>query len=432
MTTLTPASLKAPVWQHGTLLPEFGGDEIVVLDRASGVELWDEEGHRYLDGWSQFGACVIGHGREEIADAAALQMRKGAHLAPILNLTNRPAQDLAEFLLAELALPGGSVRFATSGSEAVEASFRVALNYHLNRGEPDRRIILSAAGGYHGNTTATAAATRRPDMAHFIRELTPTYASLPTTPHDDEEASARFVAELREQIATLGAANIAAFIGEPIPVGGGVRVPVADHWSRVQELLRENGILHIVDEVFTGFGRTGKIFGHQHYSITPDIITLSKGLSSGYFPISACVVSAGVADAFDEAGENALRHMGTYSGHATGCAVALAVQQTIARESLPAQAAKRGELIRERLAKICEQNSAIVGEVRGIGMLWSISLIPREGTDVARAAVAECRRRGLLTQGLGGQLFFYPPLVASEQELESMLAIVSDSLAALS
>ncbi|MEU6643620.1 aminotransferase class III-fold pyridoxal phosphate-dependent enzyme [Saccharomonospora sp. NPDC046836] len=287
-TSATEFSFLRPLWHHSTLRADHGV-EPVVLDRGENIYLWDAQGRRYVDGHASFGSCIVGHGRTEIAQAAYDQMVRGAHLPSVFGCTNEPAARLSHKLLELTGHEGGSVRYATSGSEAVEAALRIAFNYHVNRGEAERRVILSTYGSYHGTTIATMAAPGNVENAHYISDLDVMFRRLPPTPHADERASDSWVATLEATIEEVGPHRIAALLAEPIPasVEGGIRVAHLDHWKKVQTVLRKHGILHITDEVLCGWGRKGTLFGQQHFGVRGDLITLSKGLSSGYFPISA-------------------------------------------------------------------------------------------------------------------------------------------------
>ncbi|GAA0965672.1 aspartate aminotransferase family protein [Acrocarpospora macrocephala] len=419
-----------PMWHHSVLAPEHAPAP-VVLERAEGVYLWDREGNRYIDGLASFGACIVGHGRPELAQAAYDQMSSGAHLAPVFGCTNDVSRRLAERLLALTGHSGGSVRFATSGSEAVEAAFRIALNYHLNRGDTERRIILATEGSYHGTTVATLAAAGRGENRHFMRDLDDMFVRLPATPQQEEAASAEFLEALRSTIERVGPHRIAAFVAEPIPVSFGIRIPHHDHWRKVKELLHEHGILYIADEVLNGFGRTGELFAEQHFGVTGDLITMSKGLSSGYFPISACVASAAVTAAFDEYGERALRHMGTYSAHAAGCAVAMRTIDIIEDEALVENARIQGARVGAGLTALAAEFPGRVHPPTGLGLFWTVVLNPDGDRQLAREVLAECRARGMITQANGNVLYFYLPLVVTAEEVDESLVILSESFRAV-
>jgi adenosylmethionine-8-amino-7-oxononanoate aminotransferase len=431
-TATSEFSFLRPFWHHSTLAPEHG-PRPVVLDRAENIYLWDIEGRRYIDGHASFGSCIVGHGRKEMAQAAYDQMVRGAHLPSVFGCTNQPAAILSDRLLQLTDHLGGSVRYATSGSEAVEAALRIAFNYHLNRGEPSRQKILSTRGSYHGTTIATMAASGNPENSHFTRDLDGMFVHLPPTPHQDEKASEEWVDVMRATIEEVGAENIAAFLAEPIPISveGGVRVAHHDHWRRVQEVLRPLGILHITDEVLCGWGRTGRLFGQNHFGVKGDLITLSKGLSSGYFPISACVAAPFVTEAFEPIGPRALRHMGTYTAHATGCAVALRAIDLIESEGLVENSRHLGERVADALERIVQSHRESIELVSGIGLFWSMLLKPDAERELGREILAACRDRGLILQAWGNIVILYLPLISTEQQVDETMDILAQGCSAV-
>ncbi|WP_214104723.1 aminotransferase family protein [Acrocarpospora catenulata] len=429
--TLAPEfSWVRPVWHHSTLDPEHGARPIV-LDRAENIYLWDTDGRRYVDAHASFGSCIVGHGRPEMAQAAYDQLVRGAHLPSVFGCTNEPSARLSQRLLKLTRHEGGSVRYATSGSEAVEAALRIAFNYHLNRGETGRRKILSTLGSYHGTTIATLAAPGEPDNEHFIRDIDSMFVRLPPTPHQDERASEEWVATLRETIERVGPENIAALLAKPIPVSiaGGVRVAHVDHWRKVQEVLRSYGILHITDEVLCGWGRTGKLFGQNHFGIQGDIITVSKGLSSGYFPVSGAIAAPFVTEAFDPNGPRALRHMGTYTAHATGCAVALRAIDIIESEGLVENCARLAPRVAEALRLIGKRHQDSISQVSGIGLFWSVLIRPDGDRQIGREVLAACRERGLILQTWGNTVLFYLPLISTEEQVDEVMDLLAAGFA---
>jgi len=384
-----------------------------------------------VDAHASFGACIVGHGRPEIARAAYDQMLKGAHLPGVFGCTNEPAARLSRKLLELTAQQGGSVRYATSGSEAVEAAIRIAQNYHLNRGEVSRKIILTTENSYHGTTLATLAAANAPENRHFVAALDPMFVRLPGTPHQDRAASDAWVATLRQTIERVGAGNIAAFLAEPIPVGGGVRVPHVDHWRKVQGVLKENGILHIADEVLCGWGRTGKLFAEEYFGVWGDLIAVSKGLSSGYFPVSACVAAPFVTEAFDAHGSRALHHMGTYTAHATGCAVAIRTIEMIEAEGLVENSRVMGGRVGAGLAAIAERHGPAIESVSGLGLFWSVMVMPDGEREIGREILAACRERGLIMQAWGNMVLFYLPLVTTSEQVDAVIATLAEAFASV-
>lgn len=428
-----------PLWHHG-LLPD-GNVPAIELTRGAGIYLWDATGKRYIDGWSSSGPAALGHGRVELAEAAYDQMKSMAFFPNAMGFSNQSARLLSERLLDIAGCLEGAVWFSTSGSEAIETAMKIALHYHRNRGEADRRMFLTCLNGFHGNTLGAAAATGSKEVGFFFPAVAASFEQLPATPHESSHESEAFLAVLAESIARIGAKNLAGFIAEPIPVGGGVRVPITWHWSRVKELLSENGILMIADEVLTGFGRTGTMFSQQHYGINADLVTLSKGITSGYLPLSACVTSASVAAEFDNTGARALRHRGTYSGHATSCAVALRSLELIQDERLPENAIAQGVRLKKGLERIASRPGSLVGRPTGKGLLISVPVYRREpgdassasefGATEARMLHAKCIENGLILGKPGLPIGFWPPLTVTADEVDEILDIFGESVDAL-
>ena len=292
---------------------------------------------------------------------------------------------------------------------------------------PNCRIILTTQGSYHGTTIATMAASGNAENMHFVRELDPLFVRLPPTPDGDLERSDAFVAELVATIERVGADRIAAFMSEPIPVTWGLRRPHADHWRKVKETLHEYGILYITDEVLSGFGRTGKLFAQNYFDVTGDLITLSKGLSSGYAPISACVASEQVAAAFENYGPRALRHMGTYTAHATGCSVAMRAIDIIEDEGLVENSRVQGERLGRGLERIAAAHGDRVQAPSGLGLFWTITLEADGEREMAREVLAASRERGMILQAWGDVLYLYLPLVVTAEQVDEVLAILADS-----
>lgn len=420
-----------PLWHHG-VIPTHDGLPIELV-KAEGIYLWDSNGKRYIDGFGSRGAAILGHGRSELADAASEQMRRGAYLALVFGCTNQPARQLAERLLAKIGQRDGAVWFSSSGSEAIEAAIKIALNYHLNRGEPQRRIILTCRSSYHGITLGAAAATGLADHDHFTREAASSFVRLPQTPHDSDVLTAEFLTELDATIERIGAEKIAALVAEPIPTPGGVRVPVDYHWLHVKNLLARHGILLIADEVLDGFGRTGTMFAQEHFGYRADLTTLAKGLTSGYIPLSACVAAPHIASEFDGFGPRALRHLGTYSGHPAACAVALRALDLIEDEGVVDNAAAQGTRLRKELERICADNPQLLGSPTGKGLLYSIDVHSNElkRKRCGTALQIECRSRGLFLTAAEDVIYFSPPLVVNEEQVDEMMNVFENSVSAI-
>ena len=345
----------------------FPGSSLMIV-RGEGSNYWDASGRKYLDALGGIQLCEIGHGRSELAEVAAEQMRELEYSPLFWNFGNEPAALLARRLVG-LAPEGiDHVFFTNGGSESCESAIKMARLYHYLRGESQRTTILSLGHSYHGMTYGALAATGLEGIKNGFGELPGGFFHL-TTPYPyreelfgGEDAFEFCVRELEETIARLGPERIAAFIGEPVLTVGGVIVPPPDYWRAITEICHRNGILVIADEVVTAFGRLGSWFASEAYGIAPDLITTAKGLTSGYLPLGAVLASSEVGTTIKGA-ETGFMHGYTYCGHPVACAVALRNLDIIEREDLAANAVSTGEHLLRGLQRLLDL--PVVGDVRG-------------------------------------------------------------------
>ena len=316
----------------------------VIWARGKGATLWDIDGREYVDGTCGLWQCAVGHGREELARVAAAQIEQLEFYASFWNFANEPSIRLAA-RLAELSPQGlDRVFFTNGGSEGVETAIKlVRLAWHA-RGATERNVILSRKSAYHGVGSASLAATGIPPLKEGFGPLAPGFVHL-STPTLRSDADA-LIAELRAAIDEHGSDRIAAFVGEPVMGVGGMITPPDGYWAQVQSVLREHGILLILDEIVTAYGRTGNWFGAQTYALDPDVVVTAKALTSGYVPMGAVLVHDRVVDMLEG---TAFRHGFTYNGHPVGAAVAIANLEIIEREGLIERAAAVGARMLERL-----------------------------------------------------------------------------------
>ena len=360
-------SLWHPLTQHQGLEatpPRF-------IERAEGCYLYDADGNRFLDAVSGLWCVNVGHGREELAEVAAEQMKKLAYLPG--TMSHEPAVRLAARLVNLLGYPA-RVYFSNSGSEANEAAFKMARQYQANvGGGPGRFKIIARHRGYHGNTMGALSATGNWERRHGYEPLVPGFVF--TDAPDPYRGVDRCVEKLEETILREGADSVAAFIAEPVIAGGGLIVPPDDYLRGVREVCTKYGVLFILDEVVTGFGRTGKMFAHQHYGVEPDIITLAKGIASGYMPLAATVAREEIFHAFDgtPASHRHFRHVNTFGGHPVSTAVGLANLDIVEREGLVERVAVEGKNLMTRLEKLYAHPN--VGDVRGKGLLCGVEFV---------------------------------------------------------
>ncbi len=395
--------------------------EPIVWARGEGALLWDDEGNRYIDGTCGLWQCAVGHGRAELADVAAQQMRTLEFYASFWDFSNEPSIRLAA-KLAELSPPGlEHVFFTNGGSEGIETAIKlVRLAWHA-QGAPERNVILSRKAAYHGVGSASLAATGIPPLKEGFGPLPDGFVHL-STPTRSSSAD-DLVAELERTIDEIGAGRIAAMVGEPVMGVGGMIPPPEGYWQRVQEVLRAHGILLVLDEIVTAYGRTGHWFAAERYGLDPDAIVTAKALTSGYVPMGAVLVHDRLVAMLDG---TQLRHGFTYNGHPVGAAVALANLAIIEREGLLARAVEIGDRMLSGL-KPAEELDA-VAEVRGVGAMLGIELAgDRDGAPVAAGA----RRNGVIVRASGQKIVLSPPLVIELGQADRIVEVLLAELQAL-
>lgn len=403
--------------------------ERVIMASGRGSTLWDTDGREYLDATGGLWLAQVGHGRGELADVAAAQMRELEYFTSFWEFSNTRAVELADRLAHLAPEPLNHVYFTSGGSEGVEAALKMARFHHHRRGETDRTWILARHRAYHGVAYGGGTATGFPVYHDGFGPMLPHVSHL-TAPwpyrtdlFGDEDCTDTCIRELENTIVEIGADNIAAMIGEPIMGVAGMVVPPDDYWPRVQEVLRRNGILLIFDEVVTAYGRTGHWFAAQHFQVQPDIVVTAKGITSGYFPLGAVLVGDHVAETLGEEGFP----MGyTYNGHPTACAVAQANLDIIEREQLLARAGEIGSYLTARIASELD-GVPVVGEVRGVGMMLGIELVTDTTTrtplpDPAAVADAVRREEGVIVRDSVQGLVLSPALTLGHDEADRIAA----------
>ena len=393
----------------------------VIWARGKGALLWDVDGREYVDGTCGLWQCAVGHGREELAQVAAEQMAKLEFYASFWNFANEPSIRLAT-RIAELSPPGlDRIFFTNGGSEGIETAIKLVRLAWESAGQPGRDVILSRKSAYHGVGSASLAATGIAPLKEGFDPLPPGFVHLstPTLRSDVDE----LVGELEQVIARHGAERIAAFVGEPVMGVGGMIPPPEGYWPRVQEVLRGHGILLVLDEVVTGFGRTGHWFGAQRYGLDPDVIVTAKALTSGYVPMGAVLVHDRVVELLDG---TAFRHGFTYNGHPVGAAVGLANLDIIEREGLLDRASETGSRMLERLQPAADV--AGVADVRGVGLMLGVEL--EEGLDAGPVA-ARALERGVVVRASGQKIVLSPPLVIEPDQADRVVDTLLDALGEL-
>ncbi|WP_075997687.1 aspartate aminotransferase family protein [Salaquimonas pukyongi] len=426
-----------PFTDHKTL----GLDERRVMVRADGVWMWDSDGNRIMDGMAGLWCVNVGHGRQEIIEAVRSQMSELSYYNTFFKTTTLPAIELAE-MLAEITPPQFKMSFfGGSGSDGNDTVVRMVRTYWQMLGKPEKKIILSRVNAYHGSTVAAAALGGMAGMhaqGGVIGDID--HASQPfwfgegqdMTP---EEFGLQAARSLEAKIDELGEENIAAFIAEPIQGAGGVIVPPDSYWPEIKRILDERDILFISDEVICGFGRTGSWFGCQTYGTEPDMMTMAKGLSSGYLPIGAVSISDKIADVFHTVGGEFF-HGYTYSGHPACCAAAIANLKIMQREKLVERCASDiGPYLQEHWKKLGEH--PLVGEAVMVGLMGAIELVPDKsepkkrfepGGEVGNIARDHSFKNGLVMRAVRDRLIICPPLTLTHAEADELAAMATKSL----
>jgi len=420
------------------------GAQRMVVVGGEGAHVVDQHGNRYLDGKSGLWCVNVGYGREELAKAGYEQLRTLPYYP--LTESHQPAERLGEKLNEWL---GGEYVFffSNSGSEANEVAFKIARQYQQLRGEHQRWKFVSRYRAYHGQTPNALAATGQNQRKVGYEPLPPGF--LHVSPPDEYRChlcagrcSLACAGEIDRTIQWELPETVAGVIVEPIITGGGMIVPADGYLPEVRRICDSSGALLIVDEAICGFGRTGRAFGFEHYGVTPDIITMAKAVSSGYFPMAVTAVRREIHQAFPATGHGRFRHINTFGGHPVGCAIAVANMEIMEREGLFARAHRAGDLLRTALASLA--GDPLVGQIRGKGLLTGIELVADKHTKqpvdarVVRAVLAECLRRGLIAganantaAGLANVITVGPPLTTTDEEIATIAETLRHSIAAV-
>jgi adenosylmethionine-8-amino-7-oxononanoate aminotransferase len=440
----TDAKAINHLWTHKTQDHPFLSDEDLVIDRAEGVWVWTERGKKLMDGFAGLAVVNVGHGRREIAEAIAEQTVRLAYYPTTRQFSNRPAAELA----AKLAtLTPGDLRytmFAVSGSEANERSMQIARQYWLAAGKPGKYKVISLLGGYHGATMGTFAICGLPHLSQAYAPLeVPGFAKVaPPHPYRDlaggteAELIARRIRELREAIMREGPETVSAVIMEPVISSGGFIMPPIGWLKAVRAVCDELDVLMIADEVITGFGRTGRWFACEHDQVVPDLMSVAKGITSGYIPLSASIARGRLAEAFSDTTTQENVHPNTYAAHPVACAAALANLRIMEQDNLVANSEQMGTRLLEGLRRAVGKKP-IVGEVRGRGLMVCVDFVQPDGSGkpLDSKHVAELDRkawdRGAIIYARGTVLRLAPPLCITPDEVDALVAVVADSVDSL-
>jgi len=406
-----------------------------IIVKAEGVYLWDSEGERLIDGMAGLWCVNLGYGRKELAEAAYKQMLELPYYNTFFQTATPPSIELGK-AISEVTPKGlDHVFYANSGSEANDSIVKIVRYFWKLQGKPQKSIFISRHFAYHGVTMASASLSGIKPMHPQFGLPLPGFEHIKTAywwrqggDMEPEAYGLKAAALLEEKILELGPENVGAFIGEPIHGAGGLMVPPMSYWPEIERICRKYDVLLISDEVICGFGRTGAWFGCQTFGFTPDIMTIAKGLSSGYLPISGVVVGPRIADALNAAGEEFV-HGFTYSGHPTAAAVALENIRIMREERVVERVHDTiGPYFQAKFATLLDH--PLVGEVRGKGLLCGIELTADKKTrrafqpegKVGLACRGHCFRNGLIARATRDTMLVSPPLIIKEAEVDEMVA----------
>ena len=409
----------------------------LVIVKGKGVHVYDEQGQEYIEGMAGLWSTSLGFGEERLVEAATKQLRELPYYHAFNHKVSTPSVDLAEKLIEMAPVKMSKVAFANSGSEANDSVVKFVWYYNNALGRPEKKKIISRIKGYHGVTVASGSMTGLPanhadfdlPIANILHTSCPHHYRFGHEGENEEDFATRMAAELEQMIQDEGPDTVAAFIAEPVMGAGGVIVPPATYWQKIQAVLHKYDILLIADEVICGFGRTGEAFGSVTFEIKPDIMTMAKALSSSYLPISAVMIADKVyqalADNSDKIGT--FGHGYTYAGHPVSAAVALETLKIYEEQRIFQHANSVGRHLQAGLRRFAD--SPFVGEVRGVGLIGAIELVADKAAKtpfdpigkVGGYLVARAQAHGLILRNLGDSVAFSPPLIISEAQVDDLL-----------
>lgn len=407
-----------------------------VITHGEGVYLWDSEGHKLIDGMAGLWCVNLGYGRKELIDVAHQQMQQLPFYNTFFQTTHSPAAQLAEAIAKVTPGDLNRVFFANSGSEAVDTVIRLIRHYWALKGKPWRKALIARDNAYHGSTIGGTSLGGMSGMHKQGGPLVPDIHRI-RQPYwygeagamSEEEFGLACAQALEDKILEIGPDNVAAFVGEPIQGAGGVIVPPRNYWPEIQKICRKYDILLAADEVICGFGRTGNWFGCETFDFQPDIMSMAKGLSSGYLPISAVAVGDRIADTLSAA-DCDFNHGFTYSGHPVAAAVALENIRLMQQDNLVDYVANDiGPYFQQQLREVLGDHP-LVGHIEGVGLIAGIALVKDKASktffpsdfDIGTLCRNFCFDNGLIMRACGARMVLSPPLVITRAEVDELLA----------
>lgn len=419
----------------------------MVIERGQGVYIYDDQGKEYIEGLAGLWSVAVGFGEERLVEAAAAQMRKLPYYHSFTHKSHASAVALAERLVRMAPGPMSKAHFTSSGSEANDLAIKMIWYYNNALGRPQKKKIVSRQRAYHGVSIASGSLTGLPAFHRdfdlplpMIGHVScPSYWRFGAAGESEEDFATRLASELEDRILAEGPETVAAFFGEPLMGAGGVILPPRSYWEKIQAVCRRHEVLIVADEVITGFGRTGRMFGCETYGIAPDILVLSKALTSSYIPLSALVFSDAIYQvlADNSAKVGVFAHGFTASGHPVATAVALENLDIIEERGLVAKTAGSSPQFQARLRGFASH--PFVGEARGIGLIGGLEFVADKATKAGfaqpgavGARLAElCQEEGLIIRAIGDIIAFCPPLVIEPNEIDEMFDRFDRALAKL-
>jgi 4-aminobutyrate--pyruvate transaminase len=411
----------------------------LVIESGDGVYVTDNNGKRYIEAMAGLWSVAVGFGEKRLVEAATAQMSKLPYYHTFSYKTHGPSVDLAEMLIKLAPVPMSKVHFTSSGSEANDLACKMVWYRSNALGNKDKKKIIGRIKGYHGVTIASASITGLPrnhesfdlPLDRMIHTSCPSYVHFGKDGESEAEFTARILKDLEDLILKEGPETIAAFWGEPVMGAGGVLVPPAGYWEGVQEILKKHDILLVVDEVICGFGRTGKMFACETYNIKPDVLVLSKQISSSYMPLSAILINdrfyQPIADESDRIG--VFGHGFTASGHPVATAVGLENLKIIQERDLVSNVARLEEQFLSRLAGL--ESHALAHSSRGVGLLGALEIKPwadAKPGDAAMAVAAALEQEGVIARNVAEALCFCPPMIITAEQIDEIFDAVGRAL----
>jgi 4-aminobutyrate--pyruvate transaminase len=409
----------------------------LVIERGKGVYVYDETGKAYIEGLAGLWCTALGFGEERLVEAAARQMRKLPFYHAFGHKAHDPGIDLAEKLIGIAPVPMSKVFFTNSGSEANDTVAKLVWYYNNALGRPEKKKIIARQKGYHGVTVAAASLTGLPHLhrdfdlpiANILHTDCPHHYRYAEPGESEEDFATRLADNLEKLILAEGPETVAAFIAEPVMGAGGVIVPPATYFDKIQPVLKKYDVLFIVDEVICGFGRTGNMFGTETYNLQPDMITVAKALSSAYLPISAVMISEPIYRALVQQSEKigTFGHGYTYSGHPVPAAVALETLKIYEERDIVGHVRRVAPALQDGLRRF--RDHPLVGEVRGIGLIAGVELVADKDTKapfdpklgMGPLVVRFAQEHGVILRALGDSIGFSPPLIIDESEIAALV-----------